>query len=154
MDDIQIIAMSGYVSPAENDGELLKLLGVMTIRFNILERNLSTLIALKMSMSMVGDSWDYIPEEMSFSQKVKLSTQYIPVEVKTRLFILNSKRNKIIHGLFSMNGGSKKIIVTHKKTQIDNIIEFLSEINTEISDLATETHNIMSFPLKLVTDPQ
>lgn len=148
MNDIQIIAVSGYVSPAESDAELLKLIGIMTIRFNVLENCLATLICLKKGILMIGKPYDDI-QEMSFVKKIIDSVDYVPKEIKIRLFELNINRNKIIHGLYKMNGGTKKITMIHKGKIISDVNDFLLNMNQEISDLSTEIHNIIIYPNKL-----
>ncbi len=147
--DIQIIAVSGQVSPAEKDEELVKLLGVLAMRFNILETYLSNMLGLKMGIMLKGESYDYISEEMSFLQKIKLSSTYLPIEIKSRLTSINKKRNKILHGTFLQNHTTKEIKLRYKKEEIKNINKFTVSLNAEISGLSGEIHNIMIRPNKL-----
>ena len=148
MDDIQIIATTAG-SPAENDQGLLKILGTMTVRFNILENYLSNLIAMKTGMLLNGPSYEYISREMMFFQKIKLSGNFITEAIKSRLMTVNDKRNKIIHGLYSANGGTGRIRINYRNEVIEDLSQFVQELNEEISSLSTEIHNIMIYPHRL-----
>lgn len=149
MDDIQVTAVSGAASPAENDPELLIALGTMTVRFNVLENYLSDLIATKSGMILKGSSYDYISKEMMFFQKTKLAGNFISEPIQKRLMKLNDSRNKIIHGLYSQNMGSKKISLSYRNEVIEDLVNYVNGLNTEISELCIEIHNIMIYPLKL-----
>lgn len=153
MEDIEILAVTGssgtgYQSPIENNPELLMILGIMTARFNILETNISTLISIKLNLQN-GESHDYISEEMTFSQKIKLVANHISKDLKQRLFAINQKRNKVIHGKFYMNGASHQISIRHKKGIIEDVFDFIRNINTEIESLAIEVHNVTIYPMRL-----
>ncbi len=148
MDDIQIIATTAG-SPAENDQELLKVLGTMTARFNVLENYLSNLIATKSHILLTGPSYEYISKEMMFFQKLKLSGNFITEPIKSRLMSLNDSRNKIIHGLYSANGGTGIISLRYRNQVIENFTPFVQDLNEEISALSIEIHNIMIYPQRL-----
>ncbi len=149
MEDIQITAVSGAVSPAEADEELLKALGTMTVRFNVLENYLSTLIATKSHMLLIGPSYDYISKEMMFFQKIKLAATHLTEPIRNRLMELNNRRNKIIHGLYSTNGATGQISLSYKNEVIENLNEFVNSISEEISALSIEIHNVIIYPHKL-----
>ncbi len=147
--DFSQTIMTSWRSPAEDDNELLSFLGTMTVRFNVLELYLSIFIALKMKINMKGETYDHISNEMMFLEKVKILGSYLPDGLKSRLKKINTNRNKIIHGLFSLNMKSKKITKQYKKKTIDNLNHFLFEVNTEISNLCKEIHKIIIHPIKL-----
>lgn len=148
MDDIQIISTTAG-SPAENDQDLLKALGTMTVRFNVLENYLSNLIAIKAHMLLIGPSYEYISKEMMFFQKIKLAGNFITDPIKSRLMKLNDSRNKIIHGLYTANGATGKISLSYRNEIIEDLIDFVQRLNEEISNLGIEIHKIMIYPHKL-----
>lgn len=149
MEDIQITAILGAVSPAETDPKLITSLGTMTVRFNVLEDYLSTLITTKTGMLLKGPTYDYISKEMMFFQKVKLAGTFIPESIQKRLLELNNNRNKIIHGLYSANGKTGLISLNYRNEVIDDLTEFVNGLNKGISDLSNEIHNIIIYPNKL-----